>query len=152
MARPPRIPVWLQWNQRVIYFVTLCVRNPKEVLAEPKIFAANKRFCCDNPNWNTIAAVVMRDRLHMLVSPKHRREERVTQFSAGLKRFVRPEVPSLWQWQHGVFDRLLRREESAQSKWVYMRDNPVRAGFVTRWEDWPYFIGYTESKTNLPAA
>ena len=47
-----------------------------------------------------------------------------------------------WKWQDGVFDRLLRRDESAESKWIYMRENPVRAGLVRRWEDWPYAIGY----------
>ena len=152
MARPPRIPVWLQWDQRVIYFVTLCVRNRKHVLVEPNIFAAIKRFCCDNSNWNRIAAVIMPDHIHVITSPKIDRDQRVTQFSAGLKRFVRRETAALWQWQHGVFDRLLRREESAESKWIYIRENPVRAGFVTRWEDWPYFIGFDESGTNLPAA
>jgi putative transposase len=122
------------------------------VLAEPNIFAAIKRFCCDNSNWNTIAAVIMPDHIHAIISPKIDRSQRVTQFSAGLKRFVQCETAALWQWQHGVFDRLLRCEESAESKWIYIRENPVRAGFVTRWEEWLYFIGFDESGTNLPAA
>jgi REP element-mobilizing transposase RayT len=136
----------------VVYFVTLCVRDRKSVLAQPNIFGAVNQFCRDNSNWNTIAAVIMPDHLHALVSPKNKREEQITQFSAGLKRFVGREVAATWQWQHGVFDCLLRREESAESKWIYMRENPVRGGFVERWEDWPYFIGYTEPETNLPAA
>ena len=31
-----------------------------------------------------------------------------------------------------------RREE----KWEYMRENPVRAGLVSHWSDWPYRIGF----------
>ena len=46
------------------------------------------------------------------------------------------------KWQDGVFDQLLRRDESAESKWIYMQENPVCAGLVRRWEDWPYAIGY----------
>ena len=54
------------------------------------------------------------------------------------------QKPETWHWQSGSFDRLLRTEESAQAKWEYMRENPVRAGLVARWEDWPYSIGFRE--------
>jgi REP element-mobilizing transposase RayT len=47
-----------------------------------------------------------------------------------------------WQWQPGCFDRLLRSDESAQQKWEYMRENPVRAALVSVWQDWPYRIGF----------
>jgi REP element-mobilizing transposase RayT len=116
MARPPRIPVWLQWEQRLMYFVTLCVKHRKHVLATPSIFAAIEQFCRENTKWKTTAAVIMPDHMHALVSPKLERDERITQFSAALKRFVRAETGADWQWQHGVFDRLLRRNESAESK------------------------------------
>jgi hypothetical protein len=36
---------------------------------------------------------------------------------------------------------LLRSDESAEQKWQYMRENPVRAGLVQEWSDWPYRIG-----------
>ncbi len=41
-------------------------------------------------------------------------------------------------WQKGFFDHILRRDESYAEKWYYVRENPVRAGLVERWEDWPY--------------
>lgn len=145
MARPPRIPVWLGLNQPVIYFVTLCVERRARVLDNAKAFAAIENFCRDSTAWDTVAAVIMPDHLHALAAP-HDRDASVTQYSAGLKRYVRRATEATWKWQVGVFDRLLRREESAQEKWMYMRENPVRAGFVQRWEEWPYFIGYRESK------
>jgi REP element-mobilizing transposase RayT len=40
--------------------------------------------------------------------------------------------------QDGFFDHVLRSSESYEQKWVYVRDNPVRAGLVRRAEDWPY--------------
>ena len=55
---------------------------------------------------------------------------------------MRKEVGADWQWQPGCFDRLLRREESAEEKWEYIRENPVRAGLVSHWSDWPYRIGF----------
>ena len=86
-----------------------------------------------------MAVVIMPDHLHALIAPLDR-NTKVTQFSAALKRFVRPENHT-WEWQSGVFDRLLRREEKISDKWEYMRDNPVRTGLVLNWKDWPHSIG-----------
>jgi putative transposase len=144
MGRPPRIPVWLRWEQRVTYFVTLCVADRRSVLANAKVFRAIEDFCNQNTNWRVIAAVVMPDHFHALVCPVEEREAPITQFSAGLKRRVRVQIKAEWKWQDGVFDRLLRRAEFAESKWHYVRENPVRAGLVARWEDWPYLIGYRD--------
>ncbi len=141
MARPPRIPVWLAWDQPVIYFVTLCVERRQRVLDNAPAFHAIATFARASTTWQTVAAVVMPDHMHALIAPKNR-EAPVVQYSAGLKRHVRRVVQAPWKWQEGVFDRLLRREESAAEKWLYMRENPVRAGLVERWEAWPYFIGY----------
>ena len=41
-------------------------------------------------------------------------------------------------WELEFFDHLLRSEESCVEKWDYVGRNPVRAGLVTRVEDWPY--------------
>jgi REP element-mobilizing transposase RayT len=127
-------------DQRVVYFITICTADRRRVLNNPQVFAAVKNYCATNINWQTLAAVIMPDHLHALVSPLDR-DARVTQFSAGLKRFVVREINPDWKWQDGVFDRLMRREESAESKWLYLRENPVRAGLVSRWGDWPYHIG-----------
>ena len=144
MARPPRIPVWLRHDQVVTYFVTLCTENRRPALDNPTTFQAIKAFCRANENWHTAAAVAMPDHFHALVSPTKDREVRITQFSAGLKRFVRSQTNADWKWQDGVFDRLLRRDEFAESKWFYIRENPVRAGLVERRQDWPYLLEYEE--------
>jgi hypothetical protein len=41
-------------------------------------------------------------------------------------------------WQKGFFDHILRSKESYSGKWQYVRENPVRAGLVKSWEEWPY--------------
>ncbi len=46
-------------------------------------------------------------------------------------------------WQKGFFDHLLRGHESRSEKWVYIRDNPVRAGLCAAGDDWP-FAGYVD--------
>jgi len=48
-------------------------------------------------------------------------------------------VPSP-HWQKGFFDHIVRARDSYSAKWQYVRDNPVRAGLVSEWSEWP-FIG-----------
>ena len=40
MGHPPRIPIWLHWEQSVVYFITICVADRKPVLANKKAFQA----------------------------------------------------------------------------------------------------------------
>src|SRR5437588_5629366 len=47
----------------------------------------------------------------------------------------RSQVPI---WQREYWDRQLRRSESYAEKWQYVRNNPIRHGYVRRAEDWPY--------------
>jgi putative transposase len=41
-------------------------------------------------------------------------------------------------WQEGHYDRVLRSDESTEVVIRYVLDNPVRAGLVTRAEDYPF--------------
>jgi len=41
-------------------------------------------------------------------------------------------------WQVGFFDHVLRRQESYDEKWEYVKLNPVRGGLVQNSEDWPW--------------
>ena len=41
-------------------------------------------------------------------------------------------------WQRESFDRMIRSEESLSKKREYIFNNPVRAGLVARWEDYPW--------------
>jgi REP element-mobilizing transposase RayT len=141
MGHPPRIPVWLKLDQPVIYFLTFCVANRQKVLANDAAFAAFKSAIVRMTKWNLIAAILMPDHVHLLLAPQDR-DAAVGNASAAIKRFMRQELLAAWQWQPGSFDRLLRSGESAEQKWQYMRENPVRAGFVKEWADWPYHIGF----------
>ncbi len=41
-------------------------------------------------------------------------------------------------WQPEFFDHVLRSSESYSQKWDYVRENPVRAGLVSKTDDWPW--------------
>ena len=130
MGRPPRIPVWLRWEQPVIYFVTICVAGRKAVLTNQATFSAFKTAAAKLNEWKVLAAILMPDHLHAIVSPTRDRQAKVGNFSGALKRWIREEVHASWKWQPGCFDRLLRSDESLHEKWSYLQENPVRPGLL----------------------
>jgi putative transposase len=151
MSHPPRIPVWLPEEHMIVYFITFCAKDRKPVLANRAALQALEHAIARLTNWWVYAAILMPEHLHLIAAP-YERDLSVGNFSAAIKRWMRQEMRAncragappaeSWQWQTGSFDRLLRSEESAQSKWEYMRENPVRAGLVKDWSEWPYSIGF----------
>jgi putative transposase len=133
----------------VVYFVTICVEGRKSVLAEERAFAAFQDAAAGLEHWMVLAAVLMPDHLHFIASPKDDREAKVGNASAAIKRWMRQEMKATWVWQPGCFDRLLRSDESLYEKWLYIEENPVRAGLVTHWQDWPYRYVFNDSGLEL---
>ena len=151
MGQPPRLlEIRLPWEKSVIYFVTLCVKDRREVLANTNVFEAMEATIAPLRNWRVLAGVIMPDHAHWIVSPIGDRERSVGDCSDGFKRVLRKTLGSQqWEWQRGCFDRLLRSDENLHSKWIYAQDNPVRHGLVQRAQDWPYYLDFiNDGKAN----
>jgi REP element-mobilizing transposase RayT len=127
MGHPPRIPVWLPWEQSVIYFVTICVANRRPVLANARAFTAFKHAAAKLCDWTVLAAILMPDHLHVIAAPTEDRDAKIGNFAAAIKRWVRQELDASWKWQRGSFDRLLRSDESLHDKWR-RKPGPCRIG------------------------
>lgn len=79
----------------------------------------------------------MPDHIHLFVSGGP--DFILMRWVGGLKRAIAVTLNTSNQlWQPGFFDHVLRSDESYGEKWLYVRDNPVRAGLVPHSEDWPY--------------
>jgi REP element-mobilizing transposase RayT len=150
MSRPPRIPNWLPWEKRTIYFITVCVESRNPVLANAQAWQICRAVFDKLDEWRILSAIAMPDHLNILAAPA-RRDVSISDFSKWFKRWFNeayrtsnhgPLVPegtaTDWRWQEGCFDRLLRSDESLSEKWVYLRQNPVRLSLVEHSEDWPY--------------
>ena len=140
--RPPRIPNLLPLENETMYFITMCVDGRRRVLDN----ASTWRSICDTlhrlDRWRTLAAVAMPDHLHLITAPRQDRDESVSDFSRWFKRWLRETLHHEWQWQEGCFDHLLRSGESANGRWEYIRQNPVRAGLAKLPSDWPWQFGF----------
>ncbi len=125
-----------------VYFVTAGTHERRKLLANDAAHSSLLRFAEQGPAHGAWlgAFVLMPDHLHAFVVLDN------LELSAWMKSlknalsksFREAGIPSP-HWQKGYFDHVLRSEESYGEKWEYVRSNPVRAGLVGRWEEWPYF-------------
>jgi putative transposase len=87
------------------------------------------------------AYVLMPDHLHAFVALDEERTKLsnwIKSLKNALSRTLRShEIPSP-HWQKGFFDHVLRSGDSYTEKWDYVRENPVRAGLVRDWNQWPF--------------
>jgi putative transposase len=147
--RPPRIPNLLPGDRDTLYFLTLCTHKRAKVLDNPLTWSAVRAALKRLNRWEFPAGLAMPDHLHLLAGPKVNRDESVSLLLQWLKRWIAEELGYSIPWQEGGHDRLLRTGESATGKWHYIRENPVRAGLVENWMDWPYRFGFCD---DLPDA
>jgi REP element-mobilizing transposase RayT len=131
------------WERHPIYFVTAGTAERKALLARAPVHESFRSFGKNAPAHGAWlgAYVIMPDHLHLFIALD---DELMTlsRWMKSLKNTISKSlrdanVPSP-HWQKGFFDHVLRSGESYSQKWEYVRENPVRAGLVSRWEDWPY--------------
>jgi putative transposase len=81
----------------------------------------------------------MPDHFHLFVAIDDQKlslSQWVKSLKGKLSSVLRAEGKSPPYWQKGFFDHVLRSGESYSQKWYYVRENPVRANLVKRWEEW----------------
>jgi len=95
----------------------------------------------------------MPDHIHFVVSPVEDRGLPASDFSTAFKRLLRKRIlKGPLEWQRGCFDRLMRSDENLHYKWIYLEQNPVRAGLVNNVADWPYYFGTIAEQNSVGTA
>jgi putative transposase len=137
----PHLPSREFLNQSVIQYITCNVAKRRCLLARDEIHQLLLRAWAKADHWLVGRYVIMPEHVHFFCAP--------SVFPAiSLKRwmeFWRSRVTKDWPrvdekpiWQKDFFDRQLRHGESYRQKWLYVVENPVRAGLVSDWQAWPY--------------
>jgi len=86
--------------------------------------------------WFVHLAVIMPDHVHFLLSFPRNKSLQIV-----MSKWKEWTAKSLRiKWQRDFFEHRLRRDESYREKAAYILANPVRAGLVKDWEDWPYLL------------
>ncbi len=97
---------------------------------------ASARFYWERSLWGLPVFLLMPDHVHMLAT--FGPDASMKKVIRNWKRYAANHAGI--HWQRDFFDHRLRDDESYEEKAAYVLHNPVRAGLVTRWEDWPYRI------------
>ena len=126
-----------------IYFVTACTQNRRKLLARPKVHDAFLKFAQEGALRGAWVGgyALMPDHLHVFVATDDYRimlSAWVKSLKNTISKALRLNGIAAPHWQKTFFDHLLRSEESYSEKWNYVRENPVRAGFVKTAEEWPF--------------
>jgi REP element-mobilizing transposase RayT len=141
-GRPSRLPTVFQSLGPPLYFVTVTTWKRRAIPASPTARRAFIDYGQANAEQGRAIGrfVLMPDHIHFFV--RLALDARLTDFVRLLKqamtKALRKTIKTGRIWQPGFFDHVLRSDESYAEKWIYVRENPVRAGLVTRSEDWPY--------------
>ena len=158
--RPAHQPAVESGNQAILMFVTVCTKDRRAVLANPRVHEALLATWASARDWRVGRYVIMPDHVHFFCAPGRHDYPALSKWMAYWKSLVvRKEKgfgplaiphgpggtgPSMGKygpalvWQRDYWDRQLRSGESYSEKWAYVRANPVRAGLAARPEEWPY--------------
>jgi len=126
-----------------VYFLTLCTEGRKAILANRAIHNAFVEFGREALEQNIFVGryILMPDHLHLYVNvppPSENLSRWVKSLKNYLSKALRLQKIPAPHWQKGFFDHVLRSAESYSDKWLYMVENPVRAGLAENWADWPF--------------
>lgn len=125
-----------------IYFVTFCTYRRASLLNNPSVHESFRTFCLTAKDHTVVVGryLLMPDHLHFFVDTGDEvlLSDWMKSLKNSLSKTLRKHHHASPHWQKGFFDYLVRSENSYQEKWLYVRENPVRAKLVSVPDDWPY--------------
>src|SRR5215469_11780855 len=136
--KKPAHGVRVDSNRPTIVFVTVCTKSRRPWLASPENHVALLGVWAEASAWVVGRYVLMPDHLHLFAAPGRLELSLENWIRYWKSRFTRTRLVALQEWQSGHWDTRLRSGESYESKWLYVRGNPVRAGLVDDADRWPY--------------
>jgi len=124
--------------QATIVFLTVCTAKRKSGLANSLVHSALVTAWKRADAWSVGLYLIMPDHIHLFCAPQNEEceiEAWILYWKREFRRLCGDKAP---RFQSRAFHHRLRREENYGEKWDYVRENPVRAGFVNNPDEWPY--------------
>jgi putative transposase len=139
--RPIHLPSLEQGNRSTIVFLTVCTHDRRALLANESVHAHLRSVWQQATHWHVGRYVVMPNHVHLFCAPGAHPPPPLAQWV----KFWKSRAAATWPgpaigkvWQTDYWDTQLRAGDSYAAKWIYVQDNPVRAGLVARGEAWPW--------------
>lgn len=126
-------------------FLSVCTKDRRRVLSCEDVHLVLRSLwqqSAERNGWFVGRYVIMPDHVHVFAR-QAREARRMRDWIKMWKSMSTRELKTKLclgdsLWQRDYFDRFLRSSDNYSDKWEYVRNNPVRAGLVSRSEDWPY--------------
>ena len=139
--RPPHYPAYDRNDAPAVHFVTVCTKNRRPLLATTAAHNAILDAWKAADAFKVGRYVILPDHIHLFCAPVDVRPDYMKSWvrywkSLATRALNTEEEGQLWQ--RDFWDSQLRREESYDEKWEYVRSNPVRHGLVKFATEWPY--------------
>lgn len=125
-------------DQPTLVFLTVCTKNRRPWLAQAEPHAILVKVWRSLSDWRVSRYVLMPNHLHFFAWPGSGPMQFDRWVTAWKAKFSRTVANKTLRWQAGSFHHRIRSWESAEEKYRYMLNNPVRHGLVSTAEDWPY--------------
>ena len=131
-------PAWV--SQNATFFITIaCQQRGSAQLTAGKIsddLFSTVSFYHQQAKWFPEIFLLMPDHLHALISFTWDPGAGMTNLIKNWKRYTATHFGI--HWQRGFNDHRIRSEADHAEKWAYIRDNPVKAGLVEKYHQWPH--------------
>jgi putative transposase len=122
-----------------IIFVTVCTKRRIDILANDVSHRILSSLWHDTTHWVVGRYVLMPDHIHLFARHANRGSASMKEWITWWKRKFSLHLKcGSAVWQQSFWDTRMRSESQYHSKWLYVRDNPVRAGLVTSHEEWSF--------------
>jgi putative transposase len=138
---PVHSPLAERNNEPIIVFLTVCSKDRKDIFASRDATGVIIDAWIRAKSWLIGRYVIMPDHVHLFCAPGVNPVEPLDQWvrywkNVASKNWPRPNEHPIWQ--RDFWDTQLRRHESYDEKWDYVLENPVRAGLVSKFDEWPF--------------
>ena len=109
----------------------------------PELVLANLDWLTEQRGWHIYAATVLSNHVHLLLRNGEGRNGSLLGDLASFKSFVATQANRVLDrkgtfWAREGFDHWCRDESKVIGVARYICQNPVKAGLVAAWADWPW--------------
>ena len=131
-------PSWVKPEEEVFFITLCCKERNRHQLTLPKAseeLIRSVQFKQTRQEWYFHCLLLMPDHLHGIISLPLDAKSLKVQLE-NWKRYTACNQKIVWQ--KGLFEHRLRSRQSRQEKFLYVLNNPVRAGLCATAEEWPH--------------
>ncbi|MEJ2616519.1 MAG: transposase [Ignavibacteriaceae bacterium] len=140
--RKHRLPKGLYIGEIAVSF-TACIKDRKCLFTNENIFNEFEKILLDELKSTSCSSYVylfMPDHLHTIIKgnmPEVNLKTCMDKFKQKTGYWLSKNIIDK-KWQKDYYDHIIREEENLEIQVQYILNNPVRAGLVEHWKDYPY--------------